>query len=294
MSRLQPILLPFLAAGAFLLTASMEPTAAPVLSIPAGDEPKSITPWSGEPCPMPESFRGVAVDAIMNRAMAQNAAEQIAWLDMEFQQQVAVDDIRFDLQGRYASAPGQRARYELHVKIGADTSDFLTVCDGDTLYEVQRFPGRAEQTNSSALPRITQPTDDPAEIAAARQKILEGKFFPGPGSLLASLSAGLKEPKVRSIRIGGRELLEVRGKWVNEHGSSEILPPEYRLRAQATECRVFLDATTLWPCCIEWWGDEAGHPLVQSIYGQTAINQPLTAAQMAVVFRPQLGDVKTK
>jgi hypothetical protein len=288
MSRVPYLLAPLLAGAVFFLTGSMEPTAAPVLSIPGPALPRSLEPWSGNPRPLPPALRGVTAAALLDRASAAYGPDKVAWLDMKFRQQVANDDLNFEVEGRFLSGPAQRVRYELRVKIGTETSHFVTLCDGDRLLEMAELPGQKKEVSSAELPRIQHPTDDPAAVASLRHAMLEGKTFPGLPALLASLRRGLVQPELRLVTVQGHDLLEIRGNWTRDPQANEPLPEDLRGRDDVGACRVFLDAATLWPRCVEWWGrgsdGNAAPLLVQTVYELTSLNQPLTGAQAAREF----------
>jgi hypothetical protein len=110
-------------------------------------------------------------------------------------------------------------------------------------------------------------------------------------SLLGSLRAGLVEPRLEAVDVQGRDLLLIQGKWVSDGKSARQVPAELQFRAAALECRVYLDAGTLWPCCVEWWGGVPGRApqlLVQSAYDLRAFNQPLSEERIAREFPAEL------
>jgi hypothetical protein len=224
----------------------------------------------------------------LDRAAAAYGPDKVAWLDMKFRQQVVDGDLNFEAEGRFLSGPAQRVRYELRVKIGSETSRFVTLCDGDRLVEIAELPGQKKEVSSAELPRIKHPTDDPVAVASLRQAMLEGKTFPGLPVLLASLRRGIVEPELRVVTAQGQDLLEIRGNWKHDLQANEPLPEDLRQRGEVGSCRVFLDAATLWPRCVEWWGrgidGNAAPLLAQTVYELTSLNQPLTGAQAAREF----------
>jgi hypothetical protein len=288
MSRYQLLLLPLLAGAVFFLAGSVEPTAAPALSIPSAVVHNPANPWQGEARPIPANLAQAKPAELLARAAAQFGPDQIQWLDVTIRQHVAYDEIGFELDGRYLCAPGQRFRYDLKVKIGAAASRFLTICDGVHMAELTELPGKPPQVSATLLPRIQRPTDDPAEVAAARQTLVQSKSFAGLTQLLASLQVGLGAPEMRLVQVQGKELLEIKGKWVMQKAQERTDPDDIRLRAIARECRVFLDPATLWPRCIEWWGgmseNQPPQLLMQIVYDLTRWNQPLTAEEVAREF----------
>src|SRR4051812_8564450 len=117
MSKLQLCLIPSLAGAVFLLTGAVEPTAAPLLSIPNPEQATSLTPWQGEPHPLPAALQNIKPADLLAHAATPLRPQQVAWLDMSFRQEVAYDDITYAMEGRYLTAPGDRFRYDLKVKI---------------------------------------------------------------------------------------------------------------------------------------------------------------------------------
>jgi hypothetical protein len=278
MSRNHLFLLPVLVGIVFFLTGSMEQTAAPVLSIPGPMAEKCIEPWKGEVQPIPTNLHGLSVTSLLDQAMAQWNSEKVPSLEMSFRQQVAYDDIGFELSGRYLAAPPQRFRFEQQVKIGAELSKTLVICDGKKLIEIEQLPGKNKRTNALELPTVKESTEDPAAVVAARQALLQSKNFPGIASLLFTLRAGLRDPVWRLVRVKGQDMLEIKGKWeTNNKGEPES--EELRLRPELQECCIYLDAANLWPRCVEWWGNR--RLLVQSVYDLIKHNEPVADDQLA-------------
>jgi hypothetical protein len=289
MSRYQLSLLPVLVGGVFFLSGTMEPNAAQPVNMVGHAAGNSLCPWAGSLQPVPQELKGAYAADLLNQAAAQFSTDKVAWLDMNFHQKVAYDDIGFELTGRCLQAPGDRFRYELKVKIGNDCSRKLAICDGTSLIDVVERPGKARDTKVIKLPALRRASDDPETVAAARANVLCGKAFAGLAPLLTSLRAGLIAPQLQMVRVDGKDYLEIRGKWVTDLDTNHQNTDEPRFRAQLRECRIYLEPSTLWPRCVEWWGsttsDRPAQLLLQTIYELTSINEPLTAAQAANEFR---------
>jgi hypothetical protein len=97
---------------------------------------------------------------------------------MDFRQQVAYDDIAYELEGRFLSLPDRRQRYELSIKLGGETSKFTVLSDAVRLVEVIELPGKARELQTTELPSVQRPTDDAGAIASARQDQLNARCFP--------------------------------------------------------------------------------------------------------------------
>lgn len=291
MSRFQIYLLPVLACGLFLVTGSMEQTAAPVLSIRPGLPEQPLTAWVAEPVPLPAHWQGGTGAEILKQATDKCSADQIAWLDMTFHQRVRLDNLDFEMEGRFLAAPDQRSRFELKLMRGSQVSRRVVIVNGQSLIEVVDLPGNDRQINSVDLPKVQKPGDDPAAVAQARMELLQTKTFTGMPALLHSLQLGLTQMQCRGVKVHGREFLEIRGKWVSSKSASAQVPKELRLQATPRECRIYLDASSLWVCCVEWWGgvaaDRPPQLLVQTIYDTPRLNQPLTAEQMVQAMTAQ-------
>src|ERR1051326_6547771 len=100
MSRYQLSWLPVLVGGVFFLSGSMEPNAAQPLINPGQIAGKTLSPWTGSAQPLPQELKGADAADLLKQAAAQFSADRVAWLDMNFHQKVAYDDIGFELTGR--------------------------------------------------------------------------------------------------------------------------------------------------------------------------------------------------
>lgn len=285
MSRFQLYLLPVLACGVFLLTGSMEQTAAPLLSIRPGLTERPLLAWAAEPVPLPARWQECTPAQVLGQAAANCSADKIAWLNMCFHQRVSLDDLDFEMEGRFLAAPEQRSRLDLKLKTGGQSSRHLVIVNGHSLVELVELPGNDKHLTAVELPRVQKPGDDPAALSQARAELIQKKTFAGMPALLASLQAGLVQPQLRLVRVQGKEYLEIRGKWVVDRTASAQVPKELRFQATARECRVYLDSESLWVCCVEWWGGVAtarpAQLLVQTVYQTPQLNQPLSAEQLA-------------
>jgi hypothetical protein len=194
------------------------------------------------------------------------------------------------MKGRVISGPSQRLHFHLELQLGQETSRVDFFSDGTRVVEIQSLPGQEKKVKKMDLPRIQRPTDDPAAIARDREAALQGKNFKGIGPLLAQIRAGLGDPQLQAVRCQGEELLEIKGKWEVPNDLFNALPKNLRPQVLPRQCRVYLNATTLWPRYVEWWGagpgGQAKKLLVRTEYGPPIINQPLPPEKLAKTFSP--------
>jgi hypothetical protein len=106
---------------------------------------------------------------------------------------------------------------------------------------------------------------------------MQGQSFGGPLELLKGLRQRLTWVRSERVRREGKDYFKLAG--VCEGG----LTGRDWLEELPRCCRLYLDAQTLWPHRVEWWGAEAprsgGVLLFQAEFRDPVINQPLWPEQ---------------
>jgi hypothetical protein len=102
-------------------------------------------------------------------------------------------------------------------------------------------------------------------------------------ALLKHLREGLREATMQSGLWQDLPVVRICGKWTPRDDTPKELRPPVQPRA----CHLFLDARTLWPVRIEWWGAERPHApalLLQMEFRDLTVNEPFTADECARLF----------
>jgi hypothetical protein len=264
MKRYPLLVLPVLACSSFLFTAVLNREsssglrgaheAPPEKGLPAGEE-------------------------LLARAVAELAPDKMSWLETAVWQQIQGEDGRYVAHGRYLTAPGQRQRLELQVRIGKTEGKLLLVCDGSTLCQATRVGQAAPVLFQEPFKPPPQAPGHETGTATSQETFLSDLGNGGLDRVLQSIRQHLTKPQVRRASWKGQPVFRIQGGWRAD------------LPAAPRTCTVLLDARTLWPHRIEWSGDE-GRDSWQIELREPLVNQPLPPARCARLFAVPNGDAE--
>jgi hypothetical protein len=223
----------------------------------------------------------------LDAALAALDPRRVSWLDMTVAQEVHLPDLDYQTAGRYRAAPDNRFRLELQMRTGKTTETYLTVSDGACVWRATR----AGDGDWTAVRRFGfQQVLDAAEATPqARDDFLRGPSFSGPMALLRNLRRRMVWVDSLETRDGERAVIALTGVWPPET-VAKLAPKDAEWPAGCPDrCRVFLDADTLAPCRVEWWGPaDQGKSLIRLVQielGGVVVNQPLTQEECERTFR---------
>jgi hypothetical protein len=84
------------------------------------------------------------------------------------------------------------------------------------------------------------------------------------------------------------DVIQVSGSWPEDAAKLAELADWQRPRYPPRLCRISLDAKTLWPCRVEWWGGvkpgDASVPLLELEFRDAVLNRPLPPERCAREF----------
>src|SRR5207302_946625 len=155
--------------------------------------------------------------------------------------------VSFEADGRLVRGPNQCARLEMTVHGGSQPTTVITVSDGVGLARICRPAGQPAEV-------VTQKFTTRAETPPAAQEIdeiLNTHGCGGPHFLLRDLEEILENLRMERGLWNGKPVIRLEGA-VKENPPSEARPALW-----PRTCYVYLDARTLWPYRVEWWGAEA-------------------------------------
>ena len=273
MTRYQLLLLPTLAASILVLGGALNQKPAP------SQPPLAVGPSAAN---HPEAV------AVLDQAIAALAPERVAWLETKVWQQIRCEDFAYRASGRLVTAPGDRMRFDLNVVVGKTLGELRLVNDGQTLWQSIRIAGERPTVQSWGLPVLDGMLKSPAEVARARAQLLQEHSFSGLEPMLRSLRKGMQSAQVRQKRWNGHDVHIVSAAWPEDAAALAAVPDFARPRFQLRQSILYLDAQTLWPHRIEWWGTEKPNQpnelLTQTEYRNPVLNQPLSDQRRAGEF----------
>jgi hypothetical protein len=214
--------------------------------------------------------------AYLDRGIDTLSPERVRWLEAAVWQQVCCDEFVYQACGRLRMAPGDRSRFDVNVLVGSTQGELRQVCDGRTLQCSTRVGNDTPVVTRWGLP------------GTGRTEFLQEQGFAGVAPLLSSLRRGLHNVQCQKRVWKGLEVIVISGTWPQDREQFGGLPAEFKPRYQPRLCCIYLDAQTLWPHRLEWWGSErpsqANSLLVQTEFRNPVINHVLPPEQCAAEF----------
>lgn len=231
---------------------------------------------STPPPPPTPDHTAAAAARTLDEAIARMDAKRRAWLETNVWGKVDAGDASWEVQGRYLVAPNHRFRLELTTRHGQAEVISHSISDGSTLWEAMRTSnGKWNDIEPGDIRGLT----DDARTAAPLPLLVFHPWFHGFAPLLKDMRDRLRWLRQETVRRGGRLYLRLTGTWTDD-ARRELAPPNMRWPEDLPrQCRLYMDASTLWPHRIEWWADpdNGGDRLVlQMEFREPVFRRPLT------------------
>jgi hypothetical protein len=216
---------------------------------------------------------------LLDQALALLGPGRLQWLEVEVWQRMTCEDLTYEAKGSLLTAPGNRRRLVLEITSGRAKGQVQMLSDGKRFYSTSQV--------GQGRPAVWQ-TDLPKQ-AAACEGLFQQQGIGGPAGLLAVIRYRLQQPRRELVQWDGRQVVRITGDWPAVAGRQ--LPPGTPAELVARHCRLYLDAATLWPYRVEWWGtDGLGCDVLLSEieYRDPILNQPLPEqrCQREFTYRP--------
>lgn len=176
-------------------------------------------------------------------------------------QDAEILDQKFQLDGVYRRAPGNRVFFQLGLKgLGKATGTMLQVCDGRTLWDFQEVLG-TRSVRKTDIAKVLTKLQDPLFDSTIKEQILGGLGFSGPDALLAGLRKSFRFDQKQETTLDGQSAWLLRGNWNDFAALSKPgqppLPPTVNLPPYV-------------PSFVSLWiGKESGWPLKVEMLGKT-------------------------
>jgi hypothetical protein len=273
MTRYQLLLLPALAAAVLVLGGALGQR-----PVSGRQLPPPVSPADADPAAL----------ALLDRAIDAVSPDRVAWLEATVWQQARCDDFTYQACGRLLTAPGDRSRYDMNVRVGHTQGELRVICDGKTLGQTIRVGDDPATIVQWDLPAANDGNTTSAQVAQARLQLLQEHGFAGLAPLLRSLRQGLHNAHCQQQTWKGNEVYVISGVWPADTAGCAAMPDLPKPRFQPRLCAIYLDAQTLWLHRLEWWGSEKPNQpnglLVQTEFRNPAINHPLPPQQCGLEF----------
>lgn len=236
-----------------------------------------------------------AAAALLDRAADTWRPARISWLECGIRQQVMAPGLSYTGEGRYLLAPGYRFRIEVQTHVGGTVGKLLMVSDGLNVWQASRAgDGPWENVSHLGLDEVFAALDGPSGSPRVRSEFLESPNFSGIAPLLRTLRCRMLWVGHQAKRHEDIDVIEVTGAWpastLRERAPADKPWPAGLPR----RCRISLDAQSLWPHRVEWWGPGEGTSdalLAVTEFRSPVINHPPPAEQCVRAFEFQPGPV---
>lgn len=224
------------------------------------------------PVPLPQSLvrQEPRAQQLLVAALARLVPEQTPWLETRLWQRTRCGLLGYEAQGYFRAGPGQRRQLFLEVRTERARDHLLLVCDGQRLL-VWRGLGGARRLLWQGSLSGEEPT--------AAADVLQRQGAEGPAGLLRRIGQCWLQPRCHRLCWGNREVFCLSGHWPARRG-----PDAAGSEPQVRWCRVYLEARTLWPCRIEWWGGATGQ--ADQLLSEVEFFSPVLYAQPPASWQP--------
>jgi outer membrane lipoprotein-sorting protein len=196
--------------------------------------------------PAPPTEAELALDEAAKKVAA------ITSVSADLLQKVEMLKQKFEIDGHYLRAPGQRIYLRLQVKgLAGSSGEFLQVCDGSTLWDFQQVLESKYYRKVSLAP-VLEKLKAPELDADAREKVVAQLGVAGPEVLLIGLRKAVHFEQKEDGTLDGRPVWILHGTWQDRQGllgpNQQPLPenaplPSY-IPSQAT---VYIGKDDGWP-----------------------------------------------
>jgi hypothetical protein len=225
---------------------------------------------------------GSGIDArkLLENALGKLDAAEAVWLSTKIRQTVHSADSSFIAEGFLQRGPHQCARLEMKIVSNVGRSLLVIVSDGEILAQVQKIQGIKPIAVVERLPALEPEALEKSQTA--RAVFLDRKSCGGPAALLRSIHQHLQSGTLQTGLLNDRPVI---------HLKVDLDPAKIAafaaMNLNALSASVYLDAKTLWPLRIEWWGAAnagASRSLAQIDFREPIVGVALTDDECASMF----------
>jgi hypothetical protein len=244
--------------------------------------------------PLPPNLPDDAATQTLDRAVAAMAPERLGFVEMKLWQRVTLPNLKYEATGRYLMGSQRRFRLDLQTKQGGGQATRLAISDGATLWEARRsVSGDWSTVTRLDLAPLLAVLDGEGTAALLRAEILDGPRFGGIWPLLRNVRARMNWVMVEQVSHDSKPRLRLTGVWRADFAAF-ICESEAWPAGLPEQCRLELDALTLWPHRLEWWGPTvaggADTLLAELEYRDPVVHTTLSPERCAKEFTFQPGN----
>lgn len=245
--------------------------------------PVAPSPQTIDSAFVPQSFpidtaiigSSIGASELLQKALEKLDAKRVTWLRTKIRQTMSAPESRFFAEGYLQRGPNHCARLEMEVDTNGNKGRLLVVSDGAMIASVRHSPNKDATVAVQSFPI----TDD----ASAKHEFLRTMNCGGPAVMLKEIQSSLRNGNLQTGLLHERRVIQI-------SGDCELEANADAGSIAVCYCQVYLDAETLWPCQIEWFGlDALGNlkPIMRVEYTDPEFNQELSLSDCARLFSYQ-------
>jgi hypothetical protein len=218
---------------------------------------------------------GISANELVEKALEKLDSQRVIWLRTKIRQTMSDPESRFVADGFLQRGPNHCAHLEMAIDSHDGKARLLIVSDGASIATVRA----ADDAKPIVAVYPFPATDDPN----AKEEFLRTMNCSGPAVPLKDILLYLRDGKMQTGRLRDRRVIQIAGEL-------DAAAKQTSASIAVRNCRVYLDAATLWPCQIDWFGlDAFSHwkPIMRVEYADPEINQELSLSECARLFSYQ-------
>ncbi len=260
--------------------------------------PRANRPAAPPALPAAPTADREATNTLAN-AIAKLSPKRVSWVQADLWQQSNLQGLVFQADGSYLSAPDNRLRVELGVRVAGTTGRLTVVSDGKMFWEgvqLGKDPIRAKRYD---LKQVLDALNSAPSAEQLRQEFLQSQSFAGVVPLLRNIQSRMVLTRQEKVAWGGHACLRLTAAWAPEQ-LKRMSPADVREWPAffPRQCRLYIDADSGWPHRVEWWGpvppQTADGVLIEIEFRNPRLNRPLPAEQVARAFTFDAGTEQPK
>jgi hypothetical protein len=195
---------------------------------------------------------------LLAQAMERLDAKHIAWLETSVSQKVNVQGLTYRAEGRYVSGPDRRLCLDLTVHLAGTKGHLLVVCDGTTVWNLQKIGNDAQAIMTWDLKSVQQVLNSPGTVPQFGEDFFRSQAFSGVQPLLQVLSTQMTFSKPEKGSWNKHEVYKITGTWNPDIRKMLTGQDNSWQPGMPRTCSLYLDRESYWPRRLEWLGPVGG------------------------------------